>query len=359
MPKERLDKSLKAYFLNHDLQYSRAAIQHIISAELVMVNNHIVTDKNFRISNSDKIEVDLNKARELYENKIRIVCHDTADNNDHHQNKNNINTPNIDVQYENKDFIIINKNAGIVVHAGVGNHHDTLVHHLIKQYSLNNLSSIDKNIRPGIVHRLDKDTSGLMIIAKNNRAHTILSQQIADREIHRTYIAFVHGLIAQPSGTIRTHIAKSRQDCTKMIAVNPHNMSSNRSATAKHAVTHYHTIKRFIFDKDKGIGITVVRCKLETGRTHQIRLHMRYIGHPIIGDTKYGYGYNFNYNSIDDTELVSSINEFSRQALHSSTLSFSNMCGGDTIGETISVNCDMPHDMRTLFDVLEKYEQNH
>lgn len=207
--------------------------------------------------------------------------------------------------YEDEYLLVINKPAGLTVHPGAGNYDHTLVNALI-DYCGNDLSNIAGDARPGIVHRLDKDTSGLMIVAKNNTAHAKLSEQLANREISRTYHALIYGVLTQPMGTIKTQVRKSK--------TNPKKMSILYEG-GKTAITHYKTLDTF-----RG-QITLIECKLETGRTHQIRLHLEYKKHPIIGDQIYGRGLNFSLNNFSD-ETRSLIKAFPRQALHAVRIAF-------------------------------------
>ena len=176
----------------------------------------------------------------------------------------------LDIIYQDKDIAIINKPQGMTVHAGNGTHGSTLVNALL--YHLDSLSGINGVIRPGIVHRIDKDTSGLLVVAKNDAAHLSLSEQIKNKTCHRIYLALLEGTVKQNDGIIDTFIGRSDKNRT-MMAVKD---------SGRHAVTHYKVLKRY---KE----FTFAEFKLETGRTHQIRVHCKYIGHPIVGDPVYGY----------------------------------------------------------------------
>lgn len=176
----------------------------------------------------------------------------------------------LDIIYQDKDFAIINKPQGMTVHAGNGTHGSTLVNALL--YHLDSLSGINGVIRPGIVHRIDKDTSGLLVVAKNDAAHLSLSEQIKNKTCRRIYRALVEGVVKQNEGTIDTFIGRSDKNRT-MMAVKPE---------GRRAITHYKVLKRY---KD----FTYMEFSLETGRTHQIRVHTKYIGHPIVGDPVYGF----------------------------------------------------------------------
>ena len=177
----------------------------------------------------------------------------------------------LDIVYEDDDLLVINKPKGLVVHPAAGHADDTLVNGLL--YALgDSLSGINGELRPGIVHRIDKDTSGLLAVAKNDYAHTMLASQLKDHTMARTYDAIVCGSLREDSGTVDAPIGRHPTD-RKRMCVTQHN--------SKPAITHWEVVKRYR-------GYTHIRCHLETGRTHQIRVHMAYIGHPILGDTVYG-----------------------------------------------------------------------
>lgn len=178
----------------------------------------------------------------------------------------------IDIVYEDDDIAVINKPQGLTVHAGSGNLTGTLVNALL--YRLKSLSTINGVIRPGIVHRIDKDTSGLLVVAKNDAAHLSLSAQISDKTCSREYLALCEGVVKDDSGRIETYIGRHPTDRIKMAVVS--------AEKGRYAATNYEVVKRFVR------GYTLMRFKLETGRTHQIRVHCRYIGHPIVGDPVYG-----------------------------------------------------------------------
>jgi 23S rRNA pseudouridine1911/1915/1917 synthase len=177
----------------------------------------------------------------------------------------------LDIIYEDNDIIVINKPRGMVVHPAAGNYSGTLVNALLMHCG-DSLSDINGVIRPGIVHRIDKDTSGVLVIAKNNAAHSFLSEKLKDHDIQRVYIAVAEGVIREDSGKVDAPIGRHPVDRKKM-AVNVKN--------GRRAVTHFKVLERFN-------EATLIECRLETGRTHQIRVHMSYIGHPLIGDTVYG-----------------------------------------------------------------------
>lgn len=222
----------------------------------------------------------------------------------------------LDIIYEDDDVVVLNKARGMVVHPAPGNYTGTLVNALL--YHCSNLSGINSAIRPGIVHRLDKDTSGIMIVAKNDAAHISLSQQIQSKTAVRTYLAVVRGNIKTDSGTIETLIARDKTDRKKMAVV---------KEGGRDAITDYEVLERFG-------KYTLVRCKLRTGRTHQIRVHMEYLGYPLVGDPKY---------SPMKTPFG-----IKGQALHSHTLEFTH----PRTGERMKFEAPLPEDMHKIITRL-------
>ncbi len=222
----------------------------------------------------------------------------------------------LDIIYEDDDVVVLNKARGMVVHPAPGNYTGTLVNALL--YHCSNLSGINSAIRPGIVHRLDKDTSGIMIVAKNDAAHISLSQQIQSKTAVRTYLAVVRGNIKTDSGTIETQIARDKTDRKKMAVV---------KEGGRDAITDYEVLERFG-------KYTLVRCKLRTGRTHQIRVHMEYLGYPLVGDPKY---------SPMKTPFG-----IKGQALHSHTLEFTH----PRTGERMKFEASLPEDMHKIITRL-------
>ncbi|MCD8307759.1 MAG: RluA family pseudouridine synthase [Clostridia bacterium] len=179
----------------------------------------------------------------------------------------------LDIVYQDESFAVINKPQGMTVHAGSGNYEGTLVNALL--YNLDSLSGINGVIRPGIVHRIDKNTSGLLVVAKNDAAHVSLAKQIEDKICHRTYLALLEGIVKEDKGTITTYIGRSAQDRTKMAVTD--------EGHGRIAVTDFEVLERY------PAGYTLCRFDLHTGRTHQIRVHAKYMGHPVVGDDVYGY----------------------------------------------------------------------
>ena len=244
-------------FLNEELDLSRSYVKTLIEKQNVLVNDSVVKKAGYILKDKDVINISIPEAEIL--------------------NLEPENIP-IDIVYEDDDFAVINKPQGLVVHPAPGSLNHTLVNALM--YHLKNLSDINGVIRPGIVHRLDKDTSGLLVIAKNNEAHLNLQEQIATKAAKRFYVALVDGVVKQDDGVINTLIDRSKKD-RKMMAVS--------NDTGRIAITHYKVLERFT-------KYTYMEYELKTGRTHQIRVHSKFINHPIVGDSVYGGSNKFNLN---------------------------------------------------------------
>ncbi len=234
-------------YLAEKLGVSRSKVQKWIQSGNVLVNG-TVRSSSYLTKLQDEIEVS-----EVEEEGIDLVPEDIP----------------LDIVYEDEDLLVVNKKSGMVVHPANGNYHGTLVNALLWKFQLSKGSS---SIRPGIVHRIDKDTSGLLVVAKNDKTHELLSQMIRNKEIERTYIALVDGVIPHKTGTIEVPIGRDLENRQKMAVTDVHGKDSR---------THFTVLKRY---SDK----TLIECKLDTGRTHQIRVSMKYIGYPIYNDPVYG-----------------------------------------------------------------------
>ena len=244
-------------FLNEELDLSRSYIKTLIEKNNILVNSNEIKKAGYIVKDKDIIFVSIPEAEIL-----------------------NLEPENIDIDiiYEDDDFAVINKQQGLVVHPAPGSYDHTLVNALL--YHLKNLSDINGVVRPGIVHRLDKDTSGLIVVAKNNEAHLDLQEQIATKAAKRFYIALVDGVVKKDEGVINTLIDRSKKD-RKMMAVS--------NDTGRIAITHFKVLERFR-------NYTFMEYELKTGRTHQIRVHSKFIGHPVVGDPIYGGSNKFNLN---------------------------------------------------------------
>ena len=253
-------------YLANKLDISRSKVQKLMKQEKIKVNNKIVSN-SYLVEENDEIIVD-----DELDFTIHVKSQDIP----------------LDIVYENNDLLIINKPSGMVVHPAPGNYENTLVNALLGKYELSN-----NDIRPGIVHRLDKDTSGLMLVAKNDETHEKLSKMIKNKDVKRTYLALVSGVINHETGTIDAPIGRDSKYREKMMVTD---------INSKNAITHFKVLERFKHH-------TLIECYLETGRTHQIRVHMSYIGYPIVNDPLYG-------KEIIDKEFG--------QLLHSRKIAFHN-----------------------------------
>ncbi|WP_420961273.1 RluA family pseudouridine synthase [Brucella sp. IR073] len=250
----------------------------------------------------------------------------------------------LDILYEDDDVIVINKPAGLVVHPGNGNWTGTLVNALIHHCG-DTLSGIGGVKRPGIVHRLDKETTGVMVVAKNDRAHRHLSAQFADHgrtgELERAYLALVWGATGRTHGTVDAHLGRSHKDRTRQAVV------SEARDDARHAVTHYSVVEKFGAREDATALASLIECRLETGRTHQIRVHMAHIGHPLVGDMEYGSAFKTKANKLVEP-LKQIVTEFPRQALHAELLSFVHPARE----ELMTFEAPLPEDMAALVEAF-------
>ncbi|TPJ78458.1 RluA family pseudouridine synthase [Mesorhizobium sp. B2-6-2] len=251
----------------------------------------------------------------------------------------------LDILYEDDELIVINKPAGLVVHPGAGNWTGTLVNALIHHCG-DSLSGIGGVRRPGIVHRLDKETSGVMVVAKTDRAHKALSEAFADHgrtgDLERAYLALVWGIPPRPAGTIEAALGRAADRVRR--AVVPESRDD-----ARHAVTHFSVVERFGEGQQAFATASLVECRLETGRTHQIRVHMAHIGHPVIGDPDYGQAFRTKANRLPEP-LKAKVNAFPRQALHAWLLEFRH----PSTHLTMRFEAPIPGDMQELVSDFRK-----
>lgn len=251
----------------------------------------------------------------------------------------------LDVVFEDEHLIIVNKPAGMVVHPAAGNWEHTLVNALLHHCG-DSLSGIGGVRRPGIVHRIDKDTSGLLVVAKSDAAHKGLSEQFADHgrtgPLERAYLALVWGAPSRISGTIDVPLARSTKNRLK-IAVVP---KGKVDARGKFAITHYELLEKY-FDTDGMVRVGLVRCKLETGRTHQIRVHLAHIHHPLLGDDTYGAGFKASARNLPE-RAQHALAKLNRQALHAAELGFEH----PITGETLHFKSALPEKLQSLLDEL-------
>jgi 23S rRNA pseudouridine1911/1915/1917 synthase len=294
---------------------TRSNLKKIIDLKQVKINNLIEKSPSKKLKPGDIVEINFTPTEgiKILPTKIKL-----------------------DIVYEDKDILIINKPAGMVVHPGAGNYKNTLVNALVYKYK-KDLSDINGPIRPGIVHRIDKETSGLLVVAKNNKAHSNLSKQFSDHTIQRTYQALAWGVLRPLNGRIETLIGRSRKNRQLM---------SVTEITGKKSITNYKTIKVFnIKDIPK---ISFVECRLETGRTHQIRVHMAYKSNSLLGDQQYGKK-KIKFKKINE-EFEDKLKVLNRQALHAKSLGFIH----PTSEKLISFESQLPKDFKKILDLLNK-----
>ncbi len=319
--KKRLDKFLVEKFAFVNKEITRTKIQKLIE------NGEVEIELN------DKKKQICNISYKIKENEIIFI-------NLKESEAQNLVAKEIDfkVIFEDDDVIIIDKPSGLTVHPGAGNQENTLVNALLYKYGKNNLSNINGSFRPGIIHRLDKDTSGLIIIAKNDFAHQFLSAQLQERKIKRKYLAFIYGICNPQKGKIDKNIARSKINRLKMMAFEN---QINSQKKARNAITYYET--KEVYQN----FASLVECSLETGRTHQIRVHFESIKHSLIGDQIYRKSRK-NLDKIQE-ESRNFINDFPRQALHSYKIEFMH----PTKKEIMNFEIDLSLDLKNLQSVLK------
>ena len=308
---DRIDKFLQSKFD----KLSRTRLQNLIRNGCVKLNNILIYESSKKIKKEDKIKINFPPPKQ-----VLIKPHKMS----------------LNILYDDDDIIVINKSAGVVVHPGAGNYEKTIVNGLLFKYQ-NNLSSIGGKLRPGIVHRIDKDTSGVIVVAKNDNAHINLSKQFSEHTIKRKYETLVWGSLKPQNGKINERISRSIKN-RQLMAV--------RKEKGKIAITNYKTLK--IFQNSNLPKISLVECNLETGRTHQIRVHMNFKGNSILGDKSYGKSKK-KFKKID-MNIEKKINNFNRQALHAKSLSFVH----PRTEREIFFEAKRPKDFDTLIKSLRK-----
>ena len=279
----RIDKFLQSQ-IN---ELSRTRLQTLIRDGQVKLNDITISDVSKKIKENDQIKINFPPPKITFIKPKKIP---------------------LEILYDDDDIVVINKSPGVVVHPGAGNYEETIVNGLLFKYQ-NNLSSVGGKLRPGIVHRIDKDTSGVIVVAKNDNAHIRLSEQFSNHTIKRIYEALVWGSLKPQNGKINEKISRS---------VKNRQLMSVRKEKGKIAITNYKTLK--VFQNLNLPKISLIECQLETGRTHQIRVHMNFKGNPILGDRSYGKSKK-KFKKIDPN-LEKKINNFNRQALHAKSLGF-------------------------------------
>ena len=296
---------------------SRSNLKKIIELKQVKINNTIVDSPSKKLKENDNIEINI-----ITERNEKILPANIK----------------LDIVYEDKDVLVVNKPAGMVVHPGAGNHSDTLVNALIYKYK-KKLSDINGTTRPGIVHRIDKETSGLLVVAKNNNSHSNLGNQFSDHSIKRTYNALCWGILRPLKGRIETSIGRNKKNRQLM---------SVTELSGKKAITNYKTLK--VFEVKDIPKISLIECELETGRTHQIRVHMAYKGCSLLGDQQYGKK-NLKFKKINK-DFENKLKVLSRQALHAKSLGFIH----PKTKKFMSFDSKIPQDFKKILDLLNKLD---
>ena len=307
------NKRVDVFLSKYEKKISRTKIKNLIEKGYLEINNLKVLEPSKKVNIKDKIKLEVPELKKLeikpYKYKLDII-------------------------YEDNDVMVINKPAGLVVHPGAGNFDNTLVNALIN-YDKKNLSSINGELRPGIVHRLDKDTSGVIIVAKNNFVHTHLSKQFNEHSIDRKYIALVWGKLRPQKGEIKTFITRSSKNRQLM------DVSQTKG---KLAITNYKTIE--IYENSRVPTLSLVEYRLKTGRTHQIRVHMKFKGNPILGDKSYKK--KLKKLKDVDPELNEIIKKINRQCLHAKSLGFLH----PTKNQRLFFESKLPNDLHKIVKKL-------
>ena len=313
--KEKDDSKRIDVFLSEKIDHlTRSNIKKIIESNNVKINKKIADSSSKKVKVNDEVIIELliKNLDKLLPNKIKL-----------------------DIRFEDKDILIINKPKGMVVHPGAGNYKNTLANALIYKYK-NKLSNINGELRPGIVHRIDKETSGLLVIAKNNLSHSKLGKQFSDHSIKRKYLCLVWGVIRPLQGRIETLISRNKKN-RQLMMVSDFN--------GKKAITKYRTIKVFnIKDIPK---ISLIECELETGRTHQIRVHMKYKGSSLLGDNQYGKK-KMRFKKINE-DFFKKLSVLNGQALHAKSLGFIH----PSKNKWVDFESELPSDFNKLLDLLK------
>ena len=307
-------KRLDVFLTENIKNYTRSFLKKLIENKQVKLNNNLLISPSTKIKFRDQITVHIveKNDQDIIPKKIKL-----------------------DIVFEDKDILVLNKPKGMVVHPGAGNNENTLVNALLFKYK-KNLSDINGALRPGIVHRIDKQTSGLLVIAKNNLAHSNLGSQFSKHTIMRKYLCLSWGVVRPLSGKINTLISRDKKN-RQLMTVSDIN--------GKKVITNYKTIKVFnIKDIPK---ISLIECELETGRTHQIRVHLKYKGTSLLGDKQYGKK-NIKFKKINH-EFFDKLNKLSGQALHAKTLEFAH----PVTKKWMSFNSNLPSSFKKILKLLE------
>jgi len=298
----RLDRALGELFPEH----SRSHLVRLIDLGHVQVDTEVIRKASLRVATGQQLEIEFPAPE-----PAGIASQDIP----------------LTILYEDADLVVVDKPAGLVVHPAASHHDQTLVNALL--FHVKDLSGIGGELRPGIVHRLDKDTSGVMVIAKHDEAHRRLTEQWGTERVRKEYLALVYGTPAADKGTIDAPIARDPNNRKRMAVV----------AGGRRAITDYVVAGRYRY-------VSLLRCALRTGRTHQIRVHLRHIGHPIVGDPVYS---GPQWRGIPDKKLQKLLSSLPRQALHAARLTFPH----PRTGETLTVEAPLPADLQAVLEALE------
>tara|TARA_B100001057_G_scaffold483197_1_gene559605 strand:+ start:6010 stop:6990 length:981 start_codon:yes stop_codon:yes gene_type:complete len=307
-------KRLDIFLSDNIRQFTRSFLKRLIESKQVKLNNKINLMPSTKVKFNDQIVLN------VIEKNIKNITPKKID---------------LDIIFEDKNILVINKPKGMVVHPGAGNYENTLVNALIHKYK-KDLSDINGALRPGIVHRIDKETSGLLVIAKNNLAHVNLGNQFSKHSIERKYLCLAWGVVRPLNGKINTLITRDKKNRQLMTV---------SEIKGKKAITNYKTIK--VFNVKDIPKISLIECKLETGRTHQIRVHLKYKGTSLLGDKQYGKK-NVKFKKINN-EFFVKLNKLSGQALHAKTLGFYH----PETKKWMNFNSNLPEGFKKILSLLE------
>ncbi len=312
--KKNIGKRLDVFLAENINHLTRSFLKKLIASELVKINKKVLKSPSTKVRMKDEIIINIieNDEQNIKPKKIKL-----------------------EIIYEDNDILVINKPKGMVVHPGAGNYENTLVNALLFKYK-KKLSNINGPLRPGIVHRIDKETSGLLVIAKNNLSHTNLGEQFSNHDIERKYLCLAWGVVRPLNGKISTLISRDKKN-RQLMTVSEIN--------GKKAITNYKTLKIFnIKDIPK---ISLLECELETGRTHQIRVHLKYKGTSLLGDKQYGKK-NIKFKRINNDFFVQ-LNNLTGQALHAKTLGFTH----PKTKKWMSFDSELPEGYKKILNLLE------
>ncbi len=313
--KKNIGKRLDVFLAENINHLTRSFLKKSIENKQVKLNKKVLTIPSVKVKYKDQVIINI---IENHEQNIKPKKID------------------LDIIYEDIDILVLNKPKGMVVHPGAGNYENTLANALLFKYK-KKLSNVNGPLRPGIVHRIDKETSGLLVIAKNNLSHSNLSKQFSNHSIKRKYLCLVWGVIRPLKGKIVTLISRDKKN-RQLMTVSEIN--------GKKAITNYETIK--VFNIDDIPKISLLECELETGRTHQIRVHLKYKGTSLLGDKQYGKK-NIKFKKINNDFFIK-LNKLSGQALHAKTLGFAH----PKTEKWMNFNSDLPDGFKKILNLLEK-----